>query len=72
MGTTVVSVYPYQLGHENDKAIESGAFWFLLETGFRPGRVSLLKLSWPLPWAVAGNPGFPTIVPIFASGQFWV
>jgi hypothetical protein len=37
MGTTCVSVYPYQLGHENEEAIESGAFWFYRKLGFRPG-----------------------------------
>ncbi len=44
MGTTVVSVYPYQLGHDNDEAIESGAFWFYRKLGFRPGRADLLDL----------------------------
>jgi len=44
MGTTVISVYPYQLGHGNDEAIESGAFWFYRKLGFRPGRHDLLKL----------------------------
>jgi hypothetical protein len=44
MGTTVVSVYPYQLGHDNDEAIESGAFWFYRKLGFRPGRTELLDL----------------------------
>jgi hypothetical protein len=44
MGTTVISVYPYQLGHDNDEAIESGAFWFYRKLGFRPGRRDLLKL----------------------------
>ena len=44
MGTTVVSVYPYQLGHDNDEAIESGAFWFYRKLGFRPGRPDLQKL----------------------------
>ena len=45
MRTTVVSVYPYQLGHENDEAIESGAFWFYRKLGFRPGRADLAKLA---------------------------
>ena len=38
MGTTCISVYPYQLGHDNEEAIESGAFWFYRKLGFRPGR----------------------------------
>jgi hypothetical protein len=44
MGTTVVSVYPYQIGHDNEEAIESGAFWFYRKLGFRPGRADLLEL----------------------------
>jgi hypothetical protein len=45
MGTTCVSVYPYQLGHDNEEAIESGAFWFYRKLGFRPGRSDLQKLG---------------------------
>ena len=45
MGTTCVSVYPYQLGHDNDEAIESGAFWFYRKLGFRPGRLELQRLA---------------------------
>jgi hypothetical protein len=45
MGTTCVSVYPYQLGHDNEEAIESGAFWFYRKLGFRPGRAELRKLA---------------------------
>jgi hypothetical protein len=44
MGTTCVSVYPYQLGHDNDEAIDSGAFWFYCKLGFRPGRADLREL----------------------------
>jgi hypothetical protein len=44
MGTTCVSVYPYQLGHDNEEAIESGAFWFYRKLGFRPGRADLQRL----------------------------
>jgi hypothetical protein len=43
MGTTCVSVYPYQLGHDNEEAIESGAFWFYRKLGFRPGRADLQR-----------------------------
>lgn len=44
-GVTCVSVYPYQLGDENEEAIKSGAFWFYRKLGFRPGRLQLLKLT---------------------------
>jgi hypothetical protein len=40
-----ISVYPYQLGHENEEAIQSGAFWFYRKLGFRPGRRDLLGLT---------------------------
>ena len=39
------SVYPYQLGHENEEAIKSGAFWFYRKLGFRPGRAELLAIT---------------------------
>jgi hypothetical protein len=35
LGVTCYSVDPYQLGHENDEAIDSGAFWFYRKLGFR-------------------------------------
>ncbi len=45
MGTTCVSVYPYQLGDDNEEAIESGAFWFYRKLGFRPGRRDLREFA---------------------------
>ena len=44
MGATCISMYPYQLGQNNEEAIESGAFWFYRKLGFRPGRTDLLRL----------------------------
>ena len=44
-GTTCVSVYPYQIGKDNEEAIRSGAFWFYRKLGFRPGRSDLLALA---------------------------
>ena len=37
-GVTCFSVYPYQIGQDNEEAIQSGAFWFYRKLGFRPGR----------------------------------
>jgi len=34
-GSTVFSIDPYQIGLENDEAIEAGAFWFYRKLGFR-------------------------------------
>lgn len=36
LGVTCFSVDPYQIGLENEEAIESGAFWFYRKFGFRP------------------------------------
>ncbi len=44
LGVSCISVYPYQIGHGNDEAIASGAFWFYRKLGFRPGRPDLLTL----------------------------
>jgi hypothetical protein len=60
MGTTCVSVYPYQLGHDNEEAIESGAFWFYRKLGFRPGRAELQKLAEREEAKIAANPKYRT------------
>jgi hypothetical protein len=44
-GANCFSVYPYQLGKDNEEAIRSGAFWFYRKLGFRPGRAELLALT---------------------------
>ena len=62
MGATVISVYPYQLGHDNDEAIESGAFWFYRKLGFRPGRADLRKLVEGEEKKIATDPQYRTPV----------
>ena len=42
---TTFVIDPYQLGHDNDEAIESGAFWFYYKLGFRPEWEVRLRLS---------------------------
>jgi hypothetical protein len=44
-GSTCISVYPYQIGQDNEEAIQSGAFWFYRKLGFRPGRPDLLAIT---------------------------
>jgi len=44
-GVTCFSVYPYQIGQDNEEAIQSGAFWFYRKLGFRPGRPDLLAIA---------------------------
>jgi hypothetical protein len=38
------SIDPYQLGHENEEGIESGAFWFYRKLGFRPTQSAIAKI----------------------------
>ena len=45
LGVTVFSIDPYQVGHENEEGIESGAFWFYRKLGFRPVRTELMKVA---------------------------
>ena len=44
VGVTLFIVDPYQLGHHNEEAIESGAFWFYRKLGFRPTDAAVAKL----------------------------
>jgi len=60
MGTTCISVYPYQLGHDNEEAIESGAFWFYRKLGFRPGRTELQELAEREEAKIADDPKYRT------------
>jgi hypothetical protein len=44
-GATAFTLDPYQIGHENEEGIESGAFWFYRKLGFRPVHRELLALA---------------------------
>ena len=44
LGVTCFSVDPYQIGHHNEEAIDSGAFWFYRKLGFRPVRPEAARL----------------------------
>jgi hypothetical protein len=43
-GADTFTVMPYQLGDENDEAIDSGAWWFYQKLGFRPKEPATLAL----------------------------
>jgi hypothetical protein len=60
LGVTVFSIDPYQVGHENEEGIESGAFWFYRKLGFRPVKPDLLKLTRAEEAKVQKNPGHRT------------
>lgn len=59
-GATCFSIDPYQLGFNNDEAIESGAFWFYRKLGFRPTRPELERLAEKEESKIAANPGYRT------------
>ena len=59
-GARCVSMYPYQLGQNNDEAIESGAFWFYRKLGFRPGCAELLRLAEREEEKIARDPKYRT------------
>jgi hypothetical protein len=44
LGATCFAVDPYQIGHHNKEAIESGAFWFYRKLGLRPANPKVAKL----------------------------
>jgi hypothetical protein len=54
------SIYPYQIGQNNDEAIDSGAFWFYRKLGFRPGRPDLQKLCEQEEKRIAAHPKYRT------------
>jgi len=56
LGVTVFSIDPYQIGHENEEGIESGAFWFYRKLGFRPVRPDLMKLTLAEEKKIAASP----------------
>ena len=56
LGVTVISIDPYQVGHENEEGIESGAFWFYRKLGFRPVRPDLMKLALSEEHRIAADP----------------
>ena len=57
-GTTTISVYPYQIGQQNDEALDSGAFWFYRKLGFRSGSMALEQLARREEEKIAANPKY--------------
>jgi hypothetical protein len=59
-GATAFSLDPYQIGHENEEGIESGAFWFYRKLGFRPAHPELLALAEKEEKKIAGQKQYRT------------
>ena len=59
-GAKCFSIYPYQIGENNDEAIDSGAFWFYRKLGFRSGRPDLQELCEREEQRIAAEPKYRT------------
>ena len=59
-GVTSFAIDPYQIGHENEEGIESGAFWFYRKLGFRPTTRDVSKLVEKEEAKIAARSGYRT------------
>jgi hypothetical protein len=59
-GATTISVYPYQIGQNNDEALDSGAFWFYRKLGFRSGNKDLEQIARGEEQKIAASPQYRT------------
>ena len=60
LGVTCFTIDPYQLGHENEEAIASGAYWFYRKMGFRPVTEDIASLSAHEEQKILERPGYRT------------
>ena len=60
LGVTCFSIDPYQIGYENQEAIESGAFWFYYKLGFRPGSAENARMAAREVEKIAERPAYRT------------
>jgi hypothetical protein len=60
LGVRCFSVDPYQIGHENHEAIDSGAFWFYRKLGFRPVTPEIAQLAEREEARIREQPGYRT------------
>ena len=59
-GAATISIYPYQIGQNNDEALDSGAFWFYRKLGFRSSSQDLEQLARREEQKIAANPRYRT------------
>jgi hypothetical protein len=60
LGVTCFWVDPYQIGHDNEEALHSGAFWFYRKLGFRSVDPAIRALTAREERRVARRPGYRT------------
>ena len=58
LGARTFAIAPYQLGHGNREAIESGAWWFYFKSGFRPRHLAARRLARRERARLGRNPGY--------------
>ena len=58
LGVTCFSVDPYQIGHDNPEAVDSGAFWFYRKLGFRPVDPEVARLVEREERRIGRTPGY--------------
>ena len=58
LGVTSFSLDPYQIGHENEEAVKSGAFWFYRKLGFESTSEELRALTAREEAKIAANPTY--------------
>jgi hypothetical protein len=63
LSVSCFAVDPYQLGHHNEEAIESGAFWFYRKLGFGPASPPVAKLLHREESKLRANPAYRTPAP---------
>ena len=60
LGVTCFVLDPYQIGHENEEAIQSGAFWFYRKLGFHSTDAALRERTVREEKKIAANPAYRT------------
>jgi hypothetical protein len=60
LAVSCFAVDPYQVGHHNEEAIESGAFWFYRKLGFRPASPAVARLLDREESKLRANPAYRT------------
>src|SRR5262249_38059330 len=58
LGASSFSIDPYQIGHENKEALDSGAFWFYRKLGFRSTDPELRRLTGREEQRLAADPKY--------------
>ncbi len=74
-GADTFTIYPYQLGHENEEGLRSGAWWFYAKLGFRPREARTLALFRREEAAIRRDPAhrssLATLKRLAAENVYW-